>query len=151
MTRIGVHIDTSEVHELADDIRRNTDAFPVRAQLATEKAGFDIEAISKTLSPYDTGFNAGSISSDVGDLSVDVGPTSDYGGILELGVPHPFVINAKPGGMLHFVIDGQDVFARSVTHPPIAPRPYMGPAFDRVLPTYEDALGDLGEQVISRV
>jgi hypothetical protein len=145
-----VRIDASEVHELARDMQRHTDEFPARAQLVTEKALFDIEAIGKVESPYDTGFNAGSISTDIGVLSGEVGPTSDYGGILELGVPHPFVINARPGGMLHFMIDGEDVFAKSVTHPPISPRPYMGPAFDRVLPQYEDALGQLGEQVVGR-
>lgn len=145
-----VYVDASEVHELADDIRRNTDALPARAQLVIEKVGFDVEATAKALVRVDTGFLKGSISTDVGDLSVDVGPTADYGDVIERGVPHPFVIRAREGGTLHFMIDGHDVFAKSVTHPPIAPSPYMSPAFDRGLPQLEDALGQLGEQVLNR-
>lgn len=151
MTFAFALIDASEVHQLARDMRRHAGQVPRAVQSLTVKAGFDIEAEGKVRSPYDTGFNAGSISMDVGELSVDVGPTSDYGGILELGVPHPFVIEARPGHSLHFTIDGEDVFAKRVTHPPIAPRPYMGPAFDAVLPRYEDALGRVLEgSVVAR-
>lgn len=146
-----VFLDTHEVHDLATDIRRHAGQVPRSAQAVVTKSLFDIEAEGKVRSPYDTGFNAGSISTSVGDLGGEVGPTSDYGGILELGVPHPFVIHAKPGGTLHFVIDGHDVFAKSVTHPPISPRPYMGPAFDAVLPRFEDALGRMLEgSVVAR-
>jgi hypothetical protein len=145
-----VRIDASEVHDLADDMRRNTDLFPERAQLAVAKTGYDIEATAKVLVKVDTGFLRNSISTDVGELSVEVGPTADYGDIIERGVPHPFTITAKAGGTLHFVIDGHDVFAKSVVHPPIAPSPYMSPAFDKGLSELEDALGDLGEQVLDR-
>jgi hypothetical protein len=134
-----VYVDVSEVHDLADDIRRHADELPGRAQLVVAKVGFDIEATAKELVRVDTGFLKGSISTDVGELSVDVGPTADYGDVIERG------------GTLHFVIDGHDVFAKSVTHPPIAPSPYMSPAFDRGLPQLESALGDLGEQVFNRV
>lgn len=152
---IGVRIDASEVHDLADDIRRHTDELPARAQLVTEKTGFDLEARTKAnivaVGAVDTGFLLGSVGVDIGPLSLDCGPTADYGDIIERGVPHPFVINAKPGGTLHFFIDGREIFAKSVLHPPISPRPYLGPAFDSVLPSYEAALGQLGEQVVSRV
>lgn len=145
-----VTVDASEVHALADDIRRNTDALPERAQAVTEKTGFDMEATAKVLVPVDTGFLMGSISLDMGSLSFDLGPTADYGDVIERGVPHPFVIRAHDGGVLHFVIDGHDVFATQVTHPPIPPRPYLGPAFDKGLPAFEDALADLGGQVFDR-
>lgn len=147
---ISVHIDASEVEELADDMFRNTYAFPARAQLAVAKVGYDMEATAKSIVRVDTGNLRNSISTDVGELSVEVGPTADYGDIIERGVPHPFTITAQAGGSLHFVIDGHDVFAKSVVHPPIAPSPYMSPAFDQGLQQLEDALGDLGEQVISR-
>jgi hypothetical protein len=145
-----VYADASEVHDLAGDIRRHADELPGRAQLVVEKVGFDVEATAKELVRVDTGFLKGSISTDIGELSADIGPTADYGDVIERGVPHPFVIRARDGGTLHFVIDGHDVFAKSVTHPPIAPSPYMSPAFDRGLPQLESALGDLGEQVFNR-
>lgn len=144
---ISVKIDASEVHDLADDMRRTADELPARAQLVVEKAGYDTVAISQQLVRVDTGFLRGSIGVDFGALSFTAGPTADYGDIIERGVPHPFVINAKPGGTLHFTIDGREIFAKSVTHPPIPPSPYMAPAFDRELPQVEAALGQLGEQV----
>lgn len=143
-----VHVDASEVHQLARDFNRHAGQVPRSAQAIVEKGGYDVVAIGSVLSPRDTGFNAGSISVDFGPLSFDAGPTSEYGDVLERGVPHPFVIRAKAGGTLHFVIDGHDVFAKSVTHPPISPRPYMGPAFDRTLPQVETALGRLLESSV---
>jgi hypothetical protein len=50
--------------------------------------------------------------------------------------------------LLHFMIDGHSVFAKSVVHPPMAPQPYLSPAFDAGLPRFVDALGQLGEQVV---
>jgi hypothetical protein len=77
----------------------------------------------------------------VGELSFDLGPTADYGDVIERGVPHPFVIRARDGGTLHFVIDGHDVFAKSVTHPPIAPQPVHVARVRPWAPQLEDALG----------
>jgi hypothetical protein len=145
-----IHVDASEVYDLADDIRRHADTTPERAQLVMEKVGYDMEAMAKVLAPVDTGFLEGSISVDFGALSFDLGPTAEYGDVIERGVPHPFVIRAKPGGSLHFMIDGHDVFAKSVVHPPIAPQPYLSPAFDRGLPQAEQALAELGAQVFDR-
>lgn len=151
MPTMTVRLDASEVHDLARDIGRHVEEFPGRAQLAVEKTGFDMQKHAQAIVPVDTGFLMGSINIDFGALSFDLGPTADYGDVIERGVPHPFVITAKAGGMLHFVIDGKDIFAKSVTHPPIAPRPYLGPAFDAGLPDLEDALGQLGEQVVRSV
>jgi len=142
-----IYVDASEVHELADDIRTHADELPAKAQVVVEKTGFEMEAEAKVLCPVDTGNLMNSISLDVSALSFELGPTADYGDDVERGVPHPFVIRAKPGGVLHFQIDGRDVFATSVTHPPMAPQPYLGPAFDSQLPHLETALGDLGERV----
>lgn len=142
-----VYIDASEVHELADDIRGHARVFPDRAQLVVEKGGHDTVMISQVLVPVDTGFLKGSIGVDFGHLSFTAGPTADYGDIIERGVPHPFVINARAGGTLHFMIDGKDIFAKSVVHPPIPPRPYMAPAFDRTLEQVESGLAELGAQV----
>lgn len=142
-------IDASEVHDLADDMRRYCDELPARTELVVHKTGFDMEATAKVLCAVDTGFLMNSISTDYFGLGFEMGPTADYGDIVERGVPHPFVITAKPGGTLHFFIDGHEVFAKSVVHPPMAPQPYVGPAFDQGLSSLENALGQLGEQVVS--
>lgn len=145
-----VHIDASEVNQLATDMRRHAGQAPRSAQAIIGKAGFDTVAYGQATVAVDTGFLKGSIGVDFEELGFTAGPTADYGDVIERGVPHPFVIRAKTGGTLHFVIDGHDVFATSVTHPPISPRPYMGPAFDRVLPQVERALGGLAERSLAR-
>jgi hypothetical protein len=151
MASIAIHLDDSEVHQLADDIGRHADTMPVMAQRVMDKGGHDMQAAAQTNAPVDTGALKASISLDIFDLGFVLGPTVDYGGFVERGVPHPYVIHAKPGGTLAFPgAGGGIVFARSVVHPPMAPQPYLSPAFDAVLPHIEDALGALGEQVTSR-
>lgn len=150
MTGISIHLDDSEVHELADDINRHAEEFTSSAGRVIEKGGFEMQREAQILAPVDTGFLKGSITIDHSPLGFDLGPTAEYGDYVERGVPHPWVITAHDGGMLHFVIDGHDVFAKSVVHPPMAPQPYLGPAFDSQLPNIEQALGELGAQAISR-
>jgi hypothetical protein len=145
---IGISVDDSEVHDLAHDILRNTDLLPGRVETLVQKTGYDMEAMAKVLVPVDTGFLMGSISIEFYGLGFDLGPTASYGDYVERGVPHPWVITAAPGGTLHFMIDGHSVFAKSVVHPPMAPQPYLSPAFDAGLSRFVDALGQLGEQVV---
>lgn len=143
-----IRVDTSEVRDLAGDIRRNADEFTGRVQLVMDKVGFDVQAMAQVLCPVDTGNLKSSISIDHGPLSFDVGPTASYGDYVERGVPHPWVITASPGSSLHFWIDGREVFAKRVVHPPMAPQPYLAPAFDVGLQRAEEGLADLAEQVL---
>lgn len=146
-----IHIDDSEVHALARDINRRTGQFPRRVQTVVDKGGHDMHAYAVARAPVDTGFLKGSITLDITGLGFVLGPTAEYGGYVELGVPHPYVIHAKPGGTLAFPGGGGGtVFAKSVVHPPQAPQPYLGPAFDAVLPLIERALGQIGGEVVSR-
>lgn len=150
MASIAIHLDDSEVHTLADDMRQQADQIPTQAERVIAKGGHDMQALAQTNAPVDTGHLKASISLDVAGLSFVLGPTADYGGYVELGVPHPYVIRAKPGGTLAFPGPSGMVFAKSVVHPPQAPQPYLGPAFDATLPLIERALGDLGAGAISR-
>lgn len=151
MASIAIHLDDSEVHQLAEDIDRHADDTPVLAQRAVDKVGHDLQAYAIAKAPVDTGYLKSSISVDIGDLSAVVGPTAEYGGYVELGVPHPYTVHAHPGGVLAFPgAEGGVVFAKSVVHPPQAPQPYLGPAFDLALPQLEQALGAIGADVTSR-
>lgn len=158
---VHLHVDVSEVKQLAKDIRRHADETGPRAAEVVQKGGHDVLATAMVNTPVDTGFlrESESLDSIVGrgaggryqaGLGFEVGPTADYGGFVEEGVPHPYTITAKDGGMLHFVVNGQDVFVKSVVHPPSPPQPYLAPAFDHHEPLIERALADLGAQVLNR-
>lgn len=135
-----VSIDTSEVHDLADDIRRHADIVPARAETIIALAGHAVVADAQLFAPVDTGNLKNSISVDVEGLAFEAGPTAEYGDHVEQGTdPH-----AIPGA---FGRD-EDFGTDPDFHPGTTAQPYMGPAFDRHLPRVVDALADLGEQVL---
>jgi hypothetical protein len=146
---VGAHFDTSEIRHLQVDL----DAAParVRARIpaAVSKTAHDIASDAQILAPVDTGNLRGSIGTDLDDdgLGATVGPTASYGAIVEWGSA-PHIIRPKNGGFLRFVIGGRVVFTRQVMHPGTAPQPYLGPAFDRNIGGFSDALADTGDDFL---
>lgn len=77
-----------------------------------------------------------------GDLRRSIGETIDglsgtvfrgrkrYFGFVANGTP-PHVIEARDGGKLRFVMNGQVMFRKRVNHPGTAPRPFMQHAYNR--------------------
>jgi HK97 gp10 family phage protein len=78
------------------------------------KTAADIERDAKIAAPVDTGNLRSSISSTVSGLTAEIGPTANYGAFVEYGT------------------------ARS------GPQPYLRPAYDRHLPTFERAIERIG-------
>lgn len=115
----SVHIDASEVHALADDLRQAADTMPGKAESAVSKVGHDVQATWQATVAVDTGFLKSSGALDVVGLGFDFGPTAEYGGYVELGTSR------------------------------MAPQPALGPAYDQHLPNLERALGQLGVQGIA--
>lgn len=140
--------DTHEIQALAVRLNGAPARVQARAQLVIVKGAHDIEADGKIFCPVDTGNLSNSISSDIATLQAEIGPTADYGVFIELGVPHSYIIRAKDGGMLHFWVNGDEVFVKQVLHPPSPPRPYMGKSADKNFPGIERALGIVGEEAI---
>lgn len=116
-----VIVDASEVHQLADDIRRHADETPGKTGQAVSVVGHRMEASAIAKSPDQTGALDRSMRLDFSGLGFDLGPTVSYGELAELGGAN-----------------GQ------------TPEPYLGPAFDEHLPNLEQALGDIGEQAFDR-
>jgi HK97 gp10 family phage protein len=110
-----------DLRRLAADIQRAARTTGQRAQLVIRKSATDIESTAKNLVPVDTGNLKGSIGhSDLrtvgrsGSLSVEIGPTANYGIFIEQGTSR------------------------------MAPQPFMGPAADRHTPAFEQAMAQLG-------
>ncbi|HEY3559659.1 MAG TPA: HK97-gp10 family putative phage morphogenesis protein [Kribbella sp.] len=119
-----MHLDVSELRALAGDLEKGAAKVGKAAPVVVSKSAHDIEATAKILSPVDTGNLMGSISTEVEGLSAEIGPTAEYGGYVEDGTHND---------------DG------SVR---MAAQPYMQPALDTHAPTFETALGKVGEAIL---
>lgn len=115
-------IDTAELNKLIADLSAGSARVAAKASTVVRKAALDVEAEAKRLAPVDTGFLRNSIGStitgDSGSVTAEIGPTADYGAYLEFGT-------------------------RSM-----APRAYMGPALDRITPSFVQALEQTAGEVL---
>lgn len=95
-----------------------------RAKLVLKKTALDIEANAKAIAPVDVGNLRNSIGhSDMrvisaSNMAVEIGPTVDYGGYVELGTSRQ------------------------------APQAYMGPSLDRHSGPFEQAMQQIGLEAI---
>lgn len=118
---MGVKLDTSEVRALGSRIVASTGRVGGLASAALRKTAFAIEADAKALAPVDTGNLMNSISTTIsgdgrfGAMTAEIGPTVEYGVYQEYGT------STQSG------------------------TPFMGPAFDRNVGGYTDALGKIAE------
>lgn len=110
-------LDASELRSLGHDLTRAGAKAQAGARMVVAKTAADITADAKAFAPVDTGNLRASIGHDLfegnGETSAEIGPTTNYGGFVEWGTSR------------------------------MAPQPYLGPAFDRRVPQFEKALGDM--------
>lgn len=113
---------SEEMGRLAADLATAGVRASARAGTAMGKALNDISAGAKNRAPVDTGNLRNSISVELqnrgGTIRGEVGPTARYGGFVENGTSRQRA------------------------------QPYLRPATDAVLPGYEQALGQIGANVI---
>jgi HK97 gp10 family phage protein len=123
----------------ADDVRRLATSLAnvgartgALAQIVVRKTAKDIEAHAKRIVPVGKsrkGYIGGNLKNSIGtsdlrrvgqsgSLSVEIGPTAEYGGYVEFGTSR------------------------------MAPQPYMGPAADVHLPLFEQAVTQLGLEAL---
>lgn len=114
--------DTSELRKLSADLR----AAPARARnrvgQAIRKSALDVETGGKARVRVDTGATKNSIGVDLtvsdGVIAATIGPTTHYAPYLEYGTSR------------------------------MAPRPFMGPAADAVIPSLEAAIASVGGDIL---
>lgn len=110
----GIEVTVAGMDELLAGMERAAAAVPARMSLAVRKTGADIVATAQPLTPVDTGATVNSIGSDVVESDTEVesttGPQTWYAPLLENGTER------------------------------MAPRPFMGPAFDAHEPEFVEAI-----------
>lgn len=115
---MGIHVDASEVRDLARDLAQAPSKIQRRAPEAIRKTAQAIERSAKAIVPVETGTLRGSIGSDIGALSATIGTDLRYSGFVEFGTSE------------------------------MAPQPYMRPAFDRNVGRLEKELGKAVEDIL---
>lgn len=121
---MSLTLDTGEVRALAGRIVGNAGRISAQGSALLRKTSFDIQADAMALAPVDTGALRSSISTSFsgdgrgGAMSAEIGPTAEY------GVHQEFGTSMQPG------------------------TPFMGPAFDRRVPAFNQGLAQLAVQVI---
>lgn len=121
---MGIEIDVSQVRGLAARVVEAGGHVGGKGSAILRKTAFDIEADAKVLAPVDTGTLRSSISTTItgdgrhGTMTAEIGPTVDYGIYQEYGT------STQSG------------------------KPFMGPAFDRRVPGFTDAVAALGQDLV---
>lgn len=111
-------IDAAQVAGLAADLAGAGPKASRYADQAIRKAGMDVQRQAQAACPVRTGNLRSSISTTTGWMWAEVGPTASYGAYVELGTSR------------------------------MRPQPYMQPAADQVLPQLDQALAQIGGQVL---
>lgn len=108
-----------DVRKLAADLSNAAPSVKQKGRQALRKTAFDVVRSAKNRAPVDTGNLKSSIGATFsGDLHAEMGPTADYGYWVEFGTSR------------------------------MAPQPYMGPAADTHFPAFEQAILELGGEIL---
>lgn len=115
----NINIDVSQVSALAASISASGGRVGAQVAQVVRASGARVERASKQIAPVDTGNLRNSISTtQTGDgrstsISVAIGPTANYGIFVEEGTSR------------------------------MRPQPFMGPAFEQVVPQFVSAIETL--------
>lgn len=107
------------------EVRLTQRQFSHNLGLAMEGVAVDLTAALKRDCPVDTGLSRAAIHYEVKKAGRRIEIVMP--GVLlyvEFGTP-PHIIRAKNAKALHFKVDGEDVFAKTVHHPGTRPNPFI--------------------------
>lgn len=121
---MSLTIDTSAAREVASRIAGAGPRIGAVGSAVLRRTAYTIQADAQALAPVDTGALRASISTTIagdgrsGQMSAEIGPTVEYGVYQEYGT------STQAG------------------------TPYMGPAYDRQIPAFTDALAQLAAREV---
>lgn len=115
-----VQVDVGDINETVAQLHDVPREMEHFVPLVVHKAALDTVAQAKAFCVVDTGFLSSSIgfTMDRDGLGATVGPSAAYGAFVELGTSR------------------------------MAPRAYLGPAFDRVTPGFVSALEQIADRML---
>lgn len=113
-----MRLDVSELRDLERDLKKGAAKVEALAPKVVAKSALDIERDAKINAPVDTGTLESSIDSDINGLSAEIGPHTEYEEFVEHGT--------------------------SKMHA----QPYMLPAFEKNLPGFVNAMGQVGAKIL---
>lgn len=141
-----------DITQLAQDLQQTAGgSFRANAQVLVTSAINQIQTLAEAYAPIRTGALKGSITSYTthGGLTGVVRASALYASYVELGTgirgefPGKVTIirPRTPGGYLRFTgKDGKEHFVKQVRNPGMAPRPFLRPALERVVPALSEGL-----------
>lgn len=113
-----------------------------------------VESTAKELVPVDSGRLRSSIASEVEKVATNVikglvGTNVEYAKYVEFGTSSHMI--TADSGYLHFTVDGEEVFTKSVNHPGTEAQPFLRPAIethrDDIIELFEAAVEDAIDEV----
>lgn len=149
----------AELISLVDDFRLAGESIEKTAADVVRKVAEQTKANAQSLAPRKTGNLAGSITITYRTTTeAIVKPTAIYGVFQEFGTGTrgefrgtAYTIKPKTKPALTFKTkDGKWVTVREVNHPGIPPRPFMRPALEQALSSYQEELTRQGALLITK-
>lgn len=149
---MGQAVGYVDVTQLAQDLTDTVGgSFEANARALVHSAINQIQTLATAYAPVRTGALRGSITSYTTDKGLTGIVEADqlYASYLEFGTgtrgefPGQMIIirPRTPGGVLRFVgKDGKVHFSKEVRSPGMAPRPFLRPALERVVPSLAEGL-----------
>lgn len=135
---------------LESDLEDLEDAIDRHLKAAMDRAALKIEADAKRMAPVESGRLRSSIGSEVkqtGTLTkAHIGTNVEYAVWVERGRGP---IEADPGEVLHFTVDGEEVFTKRVG--PAEAQPFLAPAVEDNLDTVEEYLSQAIDNAVAEV
>jgi HK97 gp10 family phage protein len=123
-------IASADITRIAEALRRTgRDADATTQRTLIEAANFLVVEMQVRV-PVDSGKLRDSIGVRIEGTTIRVGPDVPYATYVEFGTRPHEIKPKKPGGVLAFKVNGQQVYARVVNHPGTPAQPFVRPAFD---------------------
>jgi HK97 gp10 family phage protein len=134
---VRINVQIANLQSEIRKVQRYTENKVQGIKSAVVESGVNILSEATTNAAVDTGNlkNSGDLRITNDGLEAEVFFTAEYAPHVEFGT-RPHKIKAAPGKMLHFKVNGRDVFAKEVNHPGTPAQPFLHPAHERERPLF---------------